>query len=119
MYKHTPIIVISLCSTLQALSASNTASQTITFSIDPIAEIAISGDPPALTASSAQAGTDPADVEDMSTFYAVTTNGAAEKVSVSLSAPMPSGTQLFVEVDAPNGANCLGNICLDTSCQNA
>ncbi len=113
------LILAGLCTVGLDLSAANTASQTITFSVNAITEVAVSGDPPALTATSAQAGTDPADVTDSSTFYALTTNGSAEKLTVSLSAPMPTGTILYVQLEAPDGGHCMGDICLDTSCQNA
>lgn len=103
---------------LQSLYSSNVATQTITFSIDPIAEIAFSGDPAPMMATQATAGSDPADVIDNSTTYAVTTNGSSEKVVASLSAPMPTGTMLCIMVGAPNGATSEGSVDLDTSNQN-
>lgn len=102
----------------EALVASNVATQTITFGIDPIAEISFSGDPTAMIATQAAAGSDPADVIDNSTNYAVTTNGTSEKVSASLLSPMPTGTMLCIMVGAPNGAVSEGNVDLDTTDQN-
>ncbi len=100
------------------LSATNVATQTITFSIDPITEISVSGDPTPLSASLASAGSDPSDVTEESTFYSLTTNGCSEKVVVCINAPMPTGTGLCVTVTAPNGATSVGCIDLDGSNQN-
>lgn len=100
------------------LWGSNVATQTITFSIEPISEIAVSGDPAPLIAYGAVPGSDPADVVDNSTFYAVTTNGMSEKVMANLNAPMPDGTMLCIMVAAPVGATSVGNVDLDTSNQN-
>lgn len=101
-----------------ALFATNVATQTITFSIDPISEIAVSGDPPPLIATQAPAGGDPADVVDSSTFYAVTTNETDEKVLVSLNSDMPTGTMLCIMAEAPTGAVSQGSVDLNTSNQN-
>lgn len=116
---HKLSVILSFVFAIYVLEGANTTTQSITFSIEPIAEIGVSGDPPALVAQSAQPGSNPSDVENMSTFYAVTTNGSSEKVSVSLDSPMPTGTNLFLKLDAPQGATCLGDVCLDTTCQSA
>jgi hypothetical protein len=100
------------------LAASNVATQTITFSIEPISEIGFSGDPQPLVASQASPGEDPSDVVDNSTFYSVTTNGSSEKVVACLNATMPTGTVLCIMVGAPVGATSAGNVDLDTSNQN-
>lgn len=101
-----------------SLAASNVATQTITFSVDPISEIAVSGDPPAFNISQASAGDNPTDIADNSTFYAVTTNGSSEKVVACLNSTMPTGTMLCIMVTAPNGATSTGTVDLDTSNQN-
>lgn len=100
------------------LSGSNVATQTVTFSVDPIAEIAFSGDPSPMIAFQAVAGSDSADVIDNSTFYAVTTNGTSEKVTACLDSPMPTGTMLCIMVGAPNGAVSAGTVDLNISNQN-
>lgn len=97
---------------------SNVATQTVTFSIEPISEISVSGDPPSLIATSATAGGNPADVTDTSTSYAVTTNGSSEKVVVNINSPMPDGTMLCIMATAPAGATSVGNVDLDTTDQN-
>lgn len=101
-----------------SLAGSNVATQTITFSIDPISEIAFSGDPAPMISSQAIAGNNPMDVIDNSTFYAVTTNGSSEKVVACLDSTMPNGTTLCIMVGAPNGAVSAGPVDLDTSNQN-
>lgn len=101
-----------------SLLGSNVATQTITFSIEPISEISVSGDPPSFVAQQATPGQDPDDVVDNSTFYAVTTNGSAEKVVACLNAAMPTGTSLCLMAIAPTGAVSSGMVDLDTSNQN-
>lgn len=98
-------------------NASNVATQTITFSIQPITEISISGDPPAFNASQAVAGSGPSDVTDSSTFYSVTSNGTSEQVFASLDSAMPTGTQLCLMASPPTGAVSTGIVMLDVSNQ--
>lgn len=102
----------------QPSSASNVATQTVTFSINPISEIGVSGDPSPFIATTAVAGSDPADVVDTSTFYAVTTNGSSERVLVSINASMPTGTMLCIMAQAPTGAVSVGSVDLSTNNQN-
>jgi hypothetical protein len=97
---------------------SNVATQTITFSVDPISEISLSGDPPPLVATQATAGNNPAEVVDGSTFYAVTSNGFSEKLMCCLNASMPTGTTLCVTVAAPEGATSFPDMDMDVSNQN-
>jgi hypothetical protein len=99
------------------LNASNVATQTVTFSVDRISEIAFSGDPSPMIATQAVAGSNPADVFDNSSFYSVTTNGSSEKVVACLDALMPAGTMLCIMVGAPNGAVSVGTVDLNTSNQ--
>lgn len=119
MKKHQVIAISSLflyyCT---SLTASNIATQTVTFSIDPISEISVSGDPGPLTTTTATAGNDPTNATDSSTFYAVTTNGSSEKVTASIDSPMPSGTMLCIMATAPTGATSVGSVDLSTSNQN-
>jgi hypothetical protein len=100
------------------IHASNIATQTITFSIDPISEITVSGDPPPLVAQAVSDGGNPANVSDNSTFYAITTNGSSQKITASLSAPMPNGTWLKLMATPPSGATCAGCLDLDINEQN-
>lgn len=119
MNKHNVIVIGSLFLHFSlSLAASNVATQTVTFSIDPITEISISGDPAPLTTTTATAGNDPIDVTDTSTSYAVTTNGSSEKVTVSIDSPMPTGTMLCIMATAPVGATSVGSVDLSTSNQN-
>lgn len=101
-----------------SLAATNVATQTVTFSIDPIAEISVSGDPAPLTTTSATAGSNPSDAMETSTFYAVTTNGSSEKVTVAIDSPMPTGTMLCINATPPTGATSMGDVDLSTSNQN-
>jgi len=55
--------------------AGNTATQTVTYQVSAINEASVTGNPSALTVSTATAGSDSAEVTDSTTFYAITTNG--------------------------------------------
>jgi hypothetical protein len=113
-YAVVPLIVLSY----GLLEASNVATQTVTFSVAPISEIAFSGDPSPMINYQAIAGNDPTSAFEDSTFYAVTTNGVSEKVVACLNSPMPTGTMLCIMVGAPNGAVSAGTVDLTTSNQN-
>ncbi len=85
--------------------ASNTATQTVTFEVQAINELSTSGNPGALVVSTASAGSEPDVATDSSTTYAITTNGTSKKITASISAAMPTGVTLKVELGAPAGAS--------------
>ncbi len=85
---------------------SATATQTLTLEVRRIASLSVSGDPQPLTITDATAGDVLLQqVEDHSTTYSMTTNASNMKVAVSLDAPMPEGTRLFVELAAASGVS--------------
>ncbi len=96
---------------------SNVATQTITFSIQAISELAVSGDPAILTVSVATAGSGPTSAVDNSTYYALTTNGSSEKLMASINLAMPTATALFLTASPPTGAISIGPVSLDVSDQ--
>lgn len=99
------------------LEATSIVTQTITFSVNAIAEIGVSGNPPPFDAVCATAGSSPCDIEDMSTFYAVTVNGSSFRLMASINTPMPTGTLLYLDAAPPNGATSTGEVVLDVSDQ--
>jgi hypothetical protein len=117
MIKQTSLAALFVLSQAGLLYSSNTATQTVTFSIAPICEMCVSGDPPPLNASSTSPGYDPIDVVDNSTYYMVTTNGSSQTLTASLSSVMPAGTYLNLIGDAPTGATSVGSVYLDTTDQ--
>jgi hypothetical protein len=93
----------------------NTTTQTVTFEVQAIDEIAASGDPGALTVSTATAGAEPDAVTDNTTTYAVTTNGTNKKITGEVDAAMPASTTLEVNLVAPTGGSSAGDVTLTTT----
>lgn len=98
-----------------AAFAANTATQTVTFEVQAIDEMSASGDPGALTISTATAGSEPTDATDTGTTYAVTTNGTGKKITGDIDSDMPSNTMLQVNLGAPTGGSSSGDVALSTT----
>ena len=64
--------------------AGRLATQTVTFSVNAIDEIDLTGNPGAMTVSIATAGAPPNTVTDNSTRYAITTNGENRKITAMI-----------------------------------
>jgi hypothetical protein len=95
--------------------AANTAQQTVTFEVQAIDEMSVSGNPGALTVSTATAGSEPDDATDNSTTYAVTTNGTNKKITGAINSAMPANTTLQVNLTAPTGGSSAGAVTLTTT----
>ena len=94
--------------------ASDTANQTVTLSVSAINEIAVSGNPAALTVNSATAGSAPIAATDSSTTYAITSNESNKKITAQVDSDLPAGTALTVALAAPTGASSTGPVNLST-----
>ena len=103
------ITVFILCNV--ALAAS-TSTQTVTFQVTAINEIAASGNPAPLIVNSATAGSQPAAAINSATTYAITTNEANKKITGVLDSGMPAGTTLIINLAAPTGASSAGDVVL-------
>lgn len=118
--KHTKLTLIAVAVGLvlgvsaSALAADNTT-QTTTLAVDPINEIAVSGNPGAMTINAATAGSGPNAVTDATTTYDITTNGTNKKITAAIDAAMPTGTTLKVNLTAPAGATSAGITTLGTT----
>jgi hypothetical protein len=95
--------------------AANAAQQTVTFEVQAIDEMSVSGNPGALTVSTATAGSEPDDATDNSTTYAVTTNGTNKKITGAINSAMPVNTTLQVNLTAPTVGSSAGAVTLTTS----
>jgi len=84
--------------------ASDTATQTVTFAVSAINQLSVSGNPGALTVSTATAGSAPTPVTDSTTTYSVTTNEDDRKITGSINSDMPAGLTLEVSLAAPVGS---------------
>ena len=101
------IVVISLG--VHSISmASNSATQTVSFSVSAINEISVSGNPSALTVDAATAGSQPNAASDTSTSYSITTNESSKKITAAINTAMPSGVTLSINLSAPSGATSAG-----------
>jgi hypothetical protein len=94
-----------------------TTQQTVSFEVQAINEIKLSGSP-SLTISTATAGNAP-DAVTASASYAITSNEVNRKITVSLDEAMPSDVTLKINMDAPTNATSAGDVSLTTSAQNA
>ena len=94
-------------------ASAQTATQTVTFQVDAINQIAFSGSP-SLVINTATAGVDPSAATAAAT-WAVTTNQSGAKVTASIGSAMPSGVSLTVNLAAPAGATSAGAQALSTT----
>ncbi len=95
--------------------AANTAQQTVTFQVDAINEISVSGNPGNLVINTATPGSQPTDDTDNSTNWAVTTNGTNKKMTGDIDANMPANVTLQVNLVAPTGGSSSGDVSLSTT----
>lgn len=94
-------------------ASAQTATQTVTFQVDAINQIAFSGSP-SLVINAATAGVDPSAATAAAT-WAVTTNQTGAKVTASIGSAMPAGVSLTVNLAAPTGATSAGAQALSTT----
>jgi len=92
--------------------ASNIATQTVTYEVQAINEISVSGNPAALIVNAAVAGSAPTAVSNSSTTYAITTNQTTRKITGAINTAMPSGLTLTVTLAAPTGGSSAGAVTL-------
>jgi hypothetical protein len=90
-----------------------TASQSISFSISAINQIAFVG-APTLTVTTAAAGAAPSSVTNATATWAVTTNQSGAKITASIPSVMPAGVTLSSNLAAPLGATSAGFKALTT-----
>jgi hypothetical protein len=85
-------------------AAAQTATQTVTFEVQAINQLSVSGNPGALTISTATAGSAPSSATNTSTTWAITTNESNKKVTAAINLAMPTGVTLSLTLTAPSGA---------------
>ena len=107
-----------ILATLVLLAAANvaqaqTATQTVTFQVDAINQIAFTGSP-SLVINTATAGSGPAAATASGT-WAVTTNQSNAKITASINSAMPAGLTLTANLAAPPGGTSAGAQTLSTT----
>ena len=80
-------------------------------------DITVSGNPGSLVVSSAVAGSEPDEVSNATTTYAVDIITDNKKITGAIDTAMPANTALKVTLSAPSGANSVGQISLSATAQ--
>jgi hypothetical protein len=107
---------------LVALAAVNTvsaqtATQTVTFQVTAINQIAVAGSP-SLVINAAAAGSAPTAVTASGNTWSVTTNQSGASITASIPTAMPAGLTLSANLTAPAGATSTGLTALGTTAVN-
>lgn len=106
-----------LMSVAAATSSAQTATQTVTFQVDAINQVGVSGSP-SLTVNSATPGSAPTQVSSTGHTWAVTTNQTNAKITASIASNMPSGLTLQATLGVgATGATSTGAKTLSTVAQ--
>jgi hypothetical protein len=113
MNTKTLIATMILMAGAASAASAQTATQTVTFQVDAINQIAFSGSP-SLVINTATAGVDPTAATAAAT-WAVTTNQTGSKITASIGSAMPTGVTLSVNLAAPAGGASAGAVALSTT----
>ena len=115
MIKNARLATAALALVLFAIPAAQaqTATQTVTFAVNAINQIAFTG-APSLTIVTAVAGSAPTSVTDATAAWAVTTNQTTAKITASIPLAMPAGLTLSSSLVAPAAATSAGFLALGT-----
>ena len=102
-----------LLASAASFAGAQTATQTVTFQVDAINQIAFAGSP-SLVVNTATAGSEPTAATAGGT-WAVTTNQTGAKITASIGSNMPSGLTLSVNLSAPSVGSSTGSQNLSTT----
>ena len=97
-----------------ASAAAQTATQTVTFQVDAINQVAVTGTP-SMAITAAVAGGAPTTVTSSGNTWAVTTNQTGAKITASIASNMPAGLTLSANLGAPAGGTSAGLKSLSTT----
>jgi len=109
--------VLALAITAGTLHAQSSANQTVTYEVQTINQIAVTGSP-SLTITTATAGSQPTEVTATGS-YAITVNDTARKITIGLNSDMPTDVTLTATLAAPTGATSAGALTLSSTAQDA
>lgn len=110
----TLVFFFALIAAVTAIAQTEGTSGVI-INVSSINEISLSGNPGALTVSSATPGSEPDSVVDSSTTWNISTNNSGMKMTGNIDLAMPSGVTLEVQLQAPGGASSQGYQSLTTT----
>lgn len=85
--------------------AGGTATQTVTYAVQEVALISVSGVPGHLKVDAARPGSEPISATDAGATYSFTSNAGkdSKKITAALDKDLPSGVTLEVELASPDG----------------
>ena len=95
-------------------AAAQTATQTVTFQVDAVNQIGVTGSP-TMAITAAVAGNAPTSVTAAGNTWAVTCNQSTAKITASIGSAMPAGVTLSANLGAPAGATSAGLKALSTT----
>ena len=98
-------------------ASAQTATQTVTFQVTAINQIAVTGSP-SLVINAAAAGSAPTAVTASGNSWSVTTNQSGASITASIPSAMPAGLTLSANLTAPAGATSTGLTALGTTAVN-
>jgi hypothetical protein len=107
MSRHRFVLAAALVAASAVPAFAQTATQTVTFQVDAINQISVTGSP-SLTITAAVAGGAPTTVTSTGHSWAVTTNQTGAKITASIPTAMPAGLTLSATLTAPAGATSAG-----------
>ena len=110
----TKLATLGLLTVVAGTAAAQTATQIVTFQVDPVNQVGITG-APVLHITTSVAGNATASVTSSGSSLALTTNQTNAKITATLSAPMPAGVTLSASLAAPAGAASAGIKALGTT----
>lgn len=109
------VAVSVLAGSARVAAAQQSATQVVTFAVNPVNALAVTGNPAPLVVNTATAGSDPTAATVGGTSYAITTNQRNEKIVASLDRAMPPDVTLAIALGAPAGASSAGAVVLTTA----
>jgi hypothetical protein len=93
------MVMMNVC--LIAQNKGNSATQSVTLEVKPIAKISVAGNPNVLIINDEFSGS----VSDENTKYNIVTNVDNMKIVASINNPMPAGTKLMVKLSSSKAAS--------------
>lgn len=114
MIRTTRILAAAAVALVASAAQAQTATQTVTFQVDAINQIAVTG-APSLLINAATAGSAPTSVTASGSTWSVTTNQSGAKITASIPSAMPAGLTLSANLAAPGAATSAGLKALGTT----
>ncbi|MFO7962981.1 MAG: hypothetical protein R6U50_03585, partial [Desulfobacterales bacterium] len=87
----------------------------VNYQVSEINELSVSGHPADMVISTATAGSEPDEVTDASTTYAITTNCTNKKITAEIDAVMPDGVTLTINLAGPTDSVSTGETDISNS----